>query len=76
MNTRQTTLSVPSIVCDGCASAIRNALDRLPGVSRADVDTAAKTVLIEHTEQVPPQEIIAALERADFPASRIRAQGR
>jgi len=71
MKTQQTKLSVPSIVCDGCASAIRNALDRLLGVSRVDVDIAAKTVMVEHTEQVPPLEIIATLDRADFSASRI-----
>lgn len=69
MSTQQTTLSVPSIVCGGCASAIRKALDKLQGVSQVEVDTAAKTVSVKHTERVPRQEIIAALDRAGFPAS-------
>lgn len=69
MNTQQTTLSVPTIVCGGCASAIKKALDNLQGVSQVDVDTSAKTVTVKHTEQAPRQEIIAALDRAGFPAS-------
>ncbi len=69
MNTQQTTLSVPSVVCGGCASAIKKALDNLRGVNQVDVDTAAKTVTVKHTERVPRQEIVAALDRAGFPAS-------
>ncbi len=69
MSTQQTTLSVPSIVCGGCASAIRKALDKLQGVSQVEVDTAAKTVSVKHTDQVPRNEIVATLDRAGFPAS-------
>lgn len=69
MNTQQTTLSVPIIVCGGCATAIKKALDNLQGVSQVDVDTSAKTVTVKHTERAPRQEIIAALDRAGFPAS-------
>ncbi len=69
INTQQTILSVPSIVCGGCASAIRKALDKLQGVSQVEDDTVAKTVSIKHRDQVPRNEIVATLERAGFPAS-------
>ncbi len=69
MNTQQTTFSVPTIVCGGCASAIKKALDDLQGVSQVDLNTSAKTVTVKHTERVPRQEIVAALDRAGLPAS-------
>ncbi len=69
MNRQQTTLSVPSIVCGGCANAISKALDNLQGVSQVDIDTTDKTVTVKHTEQVLRQEIVATLDRAGFPAS-------
>ena len=69
INTQQTILSVPSIVCGGCASAIRKALDKLQGVSQVEDDTVAKTVSIKHRDQVPRNEIVATLERAGFHAS-------
>lgn len=35
-----------------------------------DVDTSAKTVTVEHDERVRREELVAALDRAGFPASR------
>lgn len=69
MNTQQTIVSVPTIVCGGCASGIKKALGNLQGVHQVDVDTATKIVTVKHDEQVPRQQIIAALDRAGFPAS-------
>ncbi len=65
----ETKLSAPSIVCDGCANAIKKALGSVPGVSQVDVDTASKTVTVKHTERVERTEIVTALDRAGFPAS-------
>ncbi len=65
----QTTVSAPTIVCGGCASAIKKAIGVVPGVSGVDVDTSAKTVRIEHDERVQRAELIAALDRAGFPAA-------
>jgi copper chaperone CopZ len=66
---KEITVSAPSIVCGGCASAIRQALGRVEGVSQVDVDTTAKTVKVKHTGEVQREEIITALDRAGFPAS-------
>jgi len=62
-----TTLTAPDIVCDGCASAIRHALARVPGVSGIDVDVAAKEVTVEHGNLLTREEIAAALDKAGFP---------
>ncbi|MBA2341577.1 MAG: heavy-metal-associated domain-containing protein [Pyrinomonadaceae bacterium] len=64
-----TMLHAPSIVCGGCASAIKKALGDVRGISQVDVDTTNKKVQIEHDERVPRAEIISILDRAGFPAS-------
>lgn len=69
MNTQQTTLSAPSIVCGGCAGAIKNALGKVEGVSQVEVDTTTKTVTVEHDERLEREGIIEVLEEAGFPAS-------
>ena len=44
------TLSVPEIVCDGCASSIKKALSGLAGVGSVDVDVAGKQVRVQFDE--------------------------
>lgn len=69
MNAQQTIVSAPSIVCEGCASAIKTALGKLKGVAQIEVDTIQKTVTVKHDERVERRGIIAALDDAGFPAS-------
>ena len=64
--TTSTVLEVPDIVCDGCATAIRTALGRLPGVASVDVDVPRKTVAVAHGPAVSRDAIVAALERAGY----------
>jgi Cu+-exporting ATPase len=65
----QVRLNAPDIVCEGCAAAITNALNRLPGVQGASVDVATKAVEVEFNEhQLPLQAILQRLEQAGFPA--------
>jgi copper chaperone CopZ len=59
-------LSVPDIVCDGCATSIRKALGALPGVAAVDVDVARKTVAVTHDPSATREAIVGALERAGF----------
>lgn len=63
-----TTLTAPDITCGGCASAIKNALGGLEGVSRVEVDVAAKAVAVMHDGRVSREALTAALEKAGFPA--------
>lgn len=66
---KTTTLHAPSIVCGGCAGAIKKALGDVRGISQVNVDTVTKKVTIEHNEGVPREEIISVLDRAGLPAS-------
>jgi len=63
---KTTTVIAPDIVCGGCASSIKNALGNLAGVENVEVDVAAKTVKVEHSEAATRDSIIAALDRAGY----------
>ncbi|HBE82754.1 MAG: heavy-metal-associated domain-containing protein [Blastocatellia bacterium] len=64
-----TKLTVPDIVCGGCANAIKNALGKVDGILKVDVDIEAKEVSVEHGEKVGRGQIIEALDQAGFPAA-------
>ena len=38
----------PDIECDGCATAIKNALGKLPGVTVVAVDVDGKQIAVTH----------------------------
>ncbi len=65
----ETKVSAPSIVCGGCAAAIKQTLGSVQGVVHVDVDVTAKTVTVKHDEQVERKTIINALADAGFPAA-------
>ncbi len=69
MNT-ETKLSVPSIVCGGCAGGIKKALDKVPGISKVEVDINSKIVTVEHQEEVSRGILAKALDNAGFPAEQ------
>ncbi|MBC8141393.1 MAG: heavy-metal-associated domain-containing protein [Armatimonadetes bacterium] len=62
--------SAPDIECDGCANAIRNALGKMPGVTVVAVSVEDQTVAVTHEPTTAPDAaIIAALDKAGFPAT-------
>lgn len=62
--------SAPDIECDGCATAIKNAIGNLPGVTVVAVSVPDQTIAVTHEPTTAPGEvIIAALDRAGFPAT-------
>lgn len=63
----KTTFSTPGIVCDGCASTIKEAVGSVAGVSTVDVDIAAKTVAVTHDETTTRETLAEALERSGYP---------
>ena len=67
MNT-ETKFSVPGIVCSGCASGIKKALDKVSGIENVEVDVAAKIVTVEHTEEVSREKLADVLDDAGFAA--------
>ena len=54
------TILVPEISCDTCKNAIEGALGPLPGVYAADVDVAARQVLVTYDEAAITRTALAA----------------
>lgn len=64
------TYRVPTIKCDGCASSIREALGRVPGVEGIEVSVERKTVAVRFDPaRVDEARIRIALQGAGFPAA-------
>jgi len=64
------TYRVPTIKCDGCASSIREALRKVPGVEGIEVSVERKTVAVRFDPaRVDEARIRAALTGAGFPAA-------
>lgn len=68
MSKEQTTVTAPEIVCGGCANAIKNAFERVDGVSRVEVDVGSKRVSVEHASSVTREDIVRVLDDAGFAA--------
>jgi len=63
---KTTTVTAPEIVCGGCASSIKKALENVTGVSEVEVDVASKKVTVNHVESVSRETIVDALDRAGY----------
>ena len=68
MNT-ETKFSVPGIVCGGCANGIKNALGKVSGIEKVEVDIVAKVVTVEHNEAVSREKLADVLDDAGFTAA-------
>ncbi|CAN5776163.1 heavy metal translocating P-type ATPase [soil metagenome] len=65
----ETDLSVPNMVCEGCAEKISVALKALPGVSEVKPKVAQKHIFVRYEPaKVQKQELLAAVEKAGFTA--------
>lgn len=64
----ETKLSVPGIVCGGCANGIKNALGKVSGIEKVEVDVATKIVTVEHNEEVSREKLADVLDDAGFTA--------
>ena len=65
------TISVPGMMCGGCASAVTSALS-LPGVVDCSVDLTAKRVFVTaHADGPASEELITALEASGKEATLI-----
>ena len=63
------TFVAPSIKCDGCANAIKQALTKYPGVLGVKVDVPTKTVTVLADDTVTPANVATALKQAGHPVS-------
>ncbi len=58
-------LVIEGMGCEGCVQAVREALGKLPGVRRVEVDLAAGRARVEQ-EGVAVEALRAAVERAGY----------
>ncbi len=66
-------LSLPSIHCAGCISAVERGLLRSDGVRSARVNLTLKRVSIEADPDVTPEKMVAVLEKIGYEAHELDA---
>lgn len=57
---------VPDVSCQHCVNAITKEVSALAGVQRVEVSINDKTVLVDHTDQVSTDAIVAAINEAGY----------
>ena len=62
-------LRIEGMGCDGCVVAVRQALEAVPGVLRADVDLDRATAAVATSAPVDPGDLVAAVDRAGYGAT-------
>ncbi len=62
-----TTVHAEGIVCDGCATAVKTALGKVPGVTKVDVAVPTQQVTVQHGDETSRVQIEESLNRAGFP---------
>lgn len=62
----QLTLSVPEISCAHCQQTIEGAVGQLTGVSRVQVDIAAKQVEVVYADPADRAQITDVIEQAGY----------
>ena len=72
---KKAVLDVENMTCPACSITIEKALDKVPGVSKAQVDTKAATVTVDFDADRTNVPVIArAITEAGFPA-KAKANG-
>jgi mercuric ion binding protein len=67
---RTVTLQVQNMTCETCPIVVRKALQRVPGVSSANVDFALKTATVTFDpDRVKPVALTEATTNAGFPST-------
>ncbi len=57
-----TTLSIPGIHCDACATLIKDVSADFPEIKDVAVDTTSKRVTLDHSDSFPKERWIDAIE--------------
>ena len=61
-----TTLRVPGMSCDHCKQSVTEALKKVPGVGRVEVDLKKKEVTVAHESRVSRATMVEAIQAAGF----------
>lgn len=62
-------LRIEGMHCAGCARAVEHALTGVRGVKAVLVDLEAGRATVRKREETSPGDLVAAVERAGYPAS-------
>ncbi|MBO4763578.1 MAG: heavy-metal-associated domain-containing protein [Candidatus Methanomethylophilaceae archaeon] len=63
-----TVLKIEGMMCEGCVSNVKSALEAVDGVASADVNLKKGTATVSH-DGVPQEKLIGAVVDAGFRAS-------
>lgn len=66
MGMKRETLTVAGMSCNGCEQNVESALKNIEGVSRVEADNERNTVEIVVEDDVPSDDIHAAIEQAGY----------
>lgn len=66
--TRTIHLSIKGMGCAACVTAVRSALERVPGVERALVELADASAAVEALPATSPELLVKAVEDAGYEA--------
>ncbi len=64
-------LKLHDLECSNCAMQIEEALEKVPGVKRAEVNVRKETVAVDAEETVAPNTLTTALDDIGFPATPV-----
>ena len=67
---KETALSVQGMTCNHCKQSVNDALERVHGVSRVEVDLATGSVTVEHEDRVGIETLVQAIEDVGFEVER------
>ena len=63
-------LSVRGMSCGGCVNAVKAALEKVKGVTKAEVSLEKNEAVVTYqTGKTTPEELVKAVEKAGFKAS-------
>jgi Cu+-exporting ATPase len=66
---QKSTVSVSGMTCSSCVNSVSNALSRVPGVTKVEVDLQSGKALVDGGATT--DDIIAAIEKAGFGAELV-----
>ncbi|WP_018416567.1 mercury resistance system periplasmic binding protein MerP [Teredinibacter turnerae] len=74
-DSRTVKLSVPSMNCAMCPFTVRKALEKVEGVTQADVDYQTKSAVVEYDDQkTSVNQLTRATEDAGYPSTEIKQE--
>jgi copper chaperone len=57
---------VEDMTCGGCATSIKRAVSRVPGVSSVEANPSNKDVVVDASAEVSRETIVAAIQGAGY----------